>query len=165
MNQVEIMEFVNKNPIFTLATCVDGVPYVRTMMLAFADSRGIIFSTGKEKDVCKQMQANPKVELCFYSAADEKQLRIAARAEEIVRVAQSTKRWPVCLGFATKRLGVGSGLRPSQILRLELTVDGEVVDSEAVGNRRLMRGRVYESNYFHYYFDYLPDPSPGSGER
>ena len=83
MNQAEIMEFVNKNPIFSLATCADGVPYVRTMMVAFADSRGIIFSTGVAKDVCKQMQANPKIELCFYSAGDEKQLRIAGAAEQI----------------------------------------------------------------------------------
>ncbi len=83
MNQVEIMEFINKNPIFALATCIDGVPYVRNMMLAFADSRGIIFSTGKDKDVCKQIQTNPKIEMCFYSHADEKQLRIAATTEEI----------------------------------------------------------------------------------
>jgi len=82
MTQIEIMEFVNKNPVFSLATCVDNVPYVRTMMIAFADSRGIVFTTGREKDVCKQLQANPRIEMCFYSAQDEKQVRIAATAVE-----------------------------------------------------------------------------------
>jgi len=82
MNQVEIMEFINKNPVFSLATCTDNVPHVRTMMVAFADSRGIIFSTGRNKDVCRQIQANPRIEMCFYSPQSEKQLRIAGTAEE-----------------------------------------------------------------------------------
>ncbi len=82
MTQAEIMEFINKNPVFTLATCSDNVPHVRTMMLAFADKRGIIFSTGKEKDVCKQILANPNVEMCFYSPEAEMQLRVAATAAE-----------------------------------------------------------------------------------
>ncbi len=82
MTQVEIMEFINKNPVFALATCADNVPYVRNMMVAFADKRGIIFSTGRDKDVCKQILANPNIEMCFYSPEAEKQLRIAATAEE-----------------------------------------------------------------------------------
>lgn len=59
MTQVEIMEFINKNPVFALATCADNVPHVRNMMVAFADKRGIIFTTGRDKDVCKQVLANP----------------------------------------------------------------------------------------------------------
>ncbi|MBE0534577.1 MAG: pyridoxamine 5'-phosphate oxidase family protein [Phycisphaerae bacterium] len=82
MNQVEIMEFVNKNPAFSLATCADNVPHVRMMAVAFADSRGIIFSTGRDKDVCKQIRANPRIEMCFYCVKDEIQLRIAATAVE-----------------------------------------------------------------------------------
>lgn len=82
MTQVEIMEFINKNPVFALATCADNVPHVRNMMVAFADKRGIIFSTGRDKDVCKQILANPRIEICFYSPETEKQLRIAATAEE-----------------------------------------------------------------------------------
>jgi len=82
MDQVEIMEFINRNPVFSLATSVDNVPYVRMMMVAFADSRGIVFSTGRDKDVCKQIEANPRIEMCFYGAQDERQLRIAATAVE-----------------------------------------------------------------------------------
>ena len=82
MTQAEIMEFINKNPVFTLATCADKVPHVRSMMVAFADKRGIIFSTGRDKDVCKQILANPNIEMCFYSPEAEKQLRIAATAAE-----------------------------------------------------------------------------------
>ncbi len=83
MDQVEIMEFVNKNPLFTLGTCVDNVPHVRIMAVAFADSRGIVFSTGRDKDVCRQLRTNPRIEMCFYSPQDELQLRIAATAVEI----------------------------------------------------------------------------------
>ena len=76
MTQAEIMEFINKNPVFALATTIDNVPHVRNMMVAFADTRGIIFSTGRDKDVCKQIIANPKIELCFFSQEQGKQIRI-----------------------------------------------------------------------------------------
>lgn len=83
MTQAEIMEFINKNPVFALATTIDNVPHVRNMMVAFADSRGLIFTTGKAKDVCKQIVANPKIEMCFYSPEQGKQIRIDATAAEI----------------------------------------------------------------------------------
>ena len=83
MTQTEIMEFINKAPLFALATCADNVPHVRNMVVAFADKRGIIFSTGRDKDVCKQILANPSIEMCFYSPETEMQLRIAAIAEEV----------------------------------------------------------------------------------
>lgn len=79
----EIIEFVKRNPVFALATCAGDVPSVRNMMVAFADDRGIIFSTGRDKDVCRQILANPRVEACFYSAREQKQLRIVAVAGEI----------------------------------------------------------------------------------
>ena len=83
MDQVEIMQFINRNPTFSMATCSDNVPYVRTMTVAFADNRGIVLATGREKDVCRQMQANPRIEMCFYNAQNGVQVRIAGTAAEV----------------------------------------------------------------------------------
>ena len=83
MNKIEILEFINQNPVFALATLDGTRPKVRYMMTAFADDRGIIFCTGKQKDVYKQLTANPVAELCFYSQEGEKQVRVNADVEEL----------------------------------------------------------------------------------
>jgi uncharacterized pyridoxamine 5'-phosphate oxidase family protein len=51
------------------------------MMLYRADENGIIFNTGENKDVHKQLSANPMVELCFYSAEEGRQVRISGTVE------------------------------------------------------------------------------------
>lgn len=50
-------------------------------MLYRADEEGIIFNTGENKDVHRQLAANPKVEMCFYSPQDERQVRIEGTVE------------------------------------------------------------------------------------
>lgn len=59
MTKEEIFEFVTKNPVFSLATIDGGRPRVRMMMLYKADADGIIFCTGRDKAVCRQLQSNP----------------------------------------------------------------------------------------------------------
>jgi uncharacterized pyridoxamine 5'-phosphate oxidase family protein len=76
MTKNEIFEFIRKNPVFALATAEGNVPHVRNMMLYRADTNGIIFVTGRDKNVNKQLTANPRVELCFYNANDGLQVRI-----------------------------------------------------------------------------------------
>lgn len=83
MDKAKILEFINKNPVFVLGTAEKGRPRVRYMMTSIADSRGIIFCTGRRKKVYAQIAANPAVELCYYQQDSETQLRIAASAEEI----------------------------------------------------------------------------------
>lgn len=51
------------------------------MMLYRADENGVIFCTGREKDVNKQLSANPAVELCFYNAEQGRQVRIEGTVE------------------------------------------------------------------------------------
>ena len=76
MTKEEILEFATQNPIFSLATTDNDQPRVRMMMLYRADENGIIFCTGRDKDVNKQLTANPAVELCFYNAEEGRQVRI-----------------------------------------------------------------------------------------
>ncbi len=81
MTKEEILEFATKNPVFSLATIDGNQPRVRSMMLYKADENGIIFCTGRDKAVHKQLQANLAVELCFYSAEQGRQVRIEGTVE------------------------------------------------------------------------------------
>jgi pyridoxamine 5'-phosphate oxidase len=84
MTKEEVFEFITKNPIFSLATTDGDQPHTRMMMICRADENGILFSTGRDKDVNKQLQANPAVEMCFYAAGDEnRQVRIEGTVEMI----------------------------------------------------------------------------------
>jgi uncharacterized pyridoxamine 5'-phosphate oxidase family protein len=44
-----------------------------------ADERGILFNTGKAKDLYRQIEANPDVELCNYDPVSRVQVRITGR--------------------------------------------------------------------------------------
>jgi uncharacterized pyridoxamine 5'-phosphate oxidase family protein len=81
MTKEEVFEFVGKNPVFGLATADDNKPHVRMMMLYRADENGIIFTTGENKDVHRQLSVNPQVEMCFYSAEEQRQVRIGGSVE------------------------------------------------------------------------------------
>jgi len=81
MTKEEILEFVTKNPVCSLATIDGNQPRVRTIMLYKADENGIIFCTGRDKAVHKQLQAKPAAELCFYNAEQGLQVRIEGAVE------------------------------------------------------------------------------------
>ncbi len=81
MTKKEVLEFAAKNPVFGLATTDGDRPRVRMMMLYRADDHGLIFTTGRDKDVNKQLQANPAVEMCFYNADEGRQVRIEGVVE------------------------------------------------------------------------------------
>jgi len=81
MTKEEILEFATKNPVCSLATIDGNQPRVRTIMLYKADENGIIFCTGRDKAMNKQLQANPAAELCFYNAEQGLQVRIEGTVE------------------------------------------------------------------------------------
>jgi len=81
MTKEEILEFATKNPVCSLATIDGNQPRVRTIMLYKADENGIIFCTGRDKAMNKQLQANPATELCFYNADQGLQVRIEGVVE------------------------------------------------------------------------------------
>ena len=82
MQKEQIFEIINKNPVFFLATTEGGEPRVRGMMLYKADGNGIVFHTGPFKDVYRQIEKNPDVQLCFYDAAANVQIRVRGRLEK-----------------------------------------------------------------------------------
>jgi len=83
MTKDEVLEFITRNPVFSLATIDGSRPHVRMIMLYQANKDGIIFSTGRDKDVNKQLQANPAVEMCFYGHEQNRQVRIEGTARMI----------------------------------------------------------------------------------
>ena len=83
MNKSEILEFLNANPVFHLATVEDGRPHVRGMLLYGADKNGILLHTGKMRDLHKQLMKDPHVELSFHNGSSENltQIRISGTVE------------------------------------------------------------------------------------
>jgi pyridoxamine 5'-phosphate oxidase len=81
MNKSQLLEFIGTNPVCHLATVEGDQPKVRGMMMYRADDDGIIFHTGDFKDLYQQLIANPKVEVCFNSTDQRKQVRISGLAE------------------------------------------------------------------------------------
>lgn len=76
MNRQEILEFINTYQTCTLATSEGDKPHVRGMWIYRADSDGIIFHTGTTKDLFRQLQNNPNVELCFSNNDFENSIQI-----------------------------------------------------------------------------------------
>jgi len=83
MNKKEILEMINANPAFHLATVEGDQPHCRGMLLFRADENGIIFHTGTMKDVYRQITANPKAELCFNDYKNGVQVRVAGKLESL----------------------------------------------------------------------------------
>ena len=81
MTKEEILQFLNDNPLFSLATSDGNIPHVRTLRLHKANENGIYFMVGKFKDVYRQLSVNHYVELCFHS--EEQQVRISGQIENL----------------------------------------------------------------------------------
>ena len=83
MNRKEIFEFLNVNPVFHLATIDGDMPRVRGILMYGADEDGIVFHTGKMRDLHKQLTKNSKVEMSFNNGSDEDliQVRVSGAVE------------------------------------------------------------------------------------
>jgi uncharacterized pyridoxamine 5'-phosphate oxidase family protein len=104
----EILDFITKNPTCYIATIDGNQPRVRGLLMYHADEDGILFQTWSNKDIYRQIQQNPNVELCFVSHNGSKQVRIAGKAEfiddqklkeEIVDKRSFIKPWVEEMGY------------------------------------------------------------------
>ncbi len=76
MNKKEIFEFLSANPVFHLGTIDGDSPRVRGMLMYSADENGIVFHTGKMRDLHKQLTKNPKVEMSFNNGSNDNLIQI-----------------------------------------------------------------------------------------
>lgn len=84
MNLEDCIRFANENPVCYIATMDGDQPRVRAFLMFFADESGFYFATLAPKAVSKQLQDNPKIEVCFYNNADlqnAKMMRVTGRIE------------------------------------------------------------------------------------
>jgi pyridoxamine 5'-phosphate oxidase len=75
MDKKEILEFIAANPMSNFATVDDNQARVRGMETFRADENGLIFYTGKIKDVFKQVVKNPNVEVCYFAKGTQVRVR------------------------------------------------------------------------------------------
>jgi len=80
MNKKEIFEFLNTHGVAALATIDGEKPCVRYVWTVKSDEDGILFHTGKHKDLYTQLTANPNVEMCFVNEDKSVQIRVAGTA-------------------------------------------------------------------------------------
>ena len=110
MNKSEIFNFLNANQVFHLATVEGNKPHVRGLLLYKADENGIIFHTGKMKDLHRQLTENPHVEMCFNNGNFENliQIRVSGTVglvedlelkKEIVEKREFLKPWVDQMGY------------------------------------------------------------------
>ncbi|HEY6001075.1 MAG TPA: pyridoxamine 5'-phosphate oxidase family protein [bacterium] len=81
MTREEIFAMIQAHPVFHLGTVEGDQPRVRAMLIYRADHGGIVFHTGKMRDVHRQLQAHPKTELCFEDTERMIQVRVSGEAE------------------------------------------------------------------------------------
>jgi len=76
-------DFANANKTCFLATVEDDQPRVRGLAFWKADASGYYFQIGGMKDMCRQLQKNPKAEACFYGKDEggSRMLRVAGKVE------------------------------------------------------------------------------------
>ena len=77
----DVLDFIKKNPVCTLATVDNEQPRVRAFFTVFLDDDRIYFTTGAPKEVYQQLVRNPRVELCYLTPGLGMMLRIAGTIE------------------------------------------------------------------------------------
>ena len=75
----EVYDFLKKCETYYLATVEGDQPRVRPFGTVDIFEGKLYIQTGKVKDVSKQLQANPKAEICAYDIDSGKWLRITGK--------------------------------------------------------------------------------------
>lgn len=85
MDFQDCIQFARENPVCYAATMDGDQPRVRGLLMWFADENGFYFATFSPKEMVKQLERNPKVEVCFYNNPPElsgaKQMRVTGEVE------------------------------------------------------------------------------------
>jgi uncharacterized pyridoxamine 5'-phosphate oxidase family protein len=114
----EIYAFITANPVCFLATVDGDRPHVRGMMIYRADADGIVFHSGKMKDLHRQLTANPAVEFCFSNGDmnDLLQVRVSGTArlvEDLDLKKEIVEQRPFLKGFVAQ-----AGYEPLSVYRV-----------------------------------------------
>lgn len=87
----EVCDFLKKCGVYFLATADGDQPRVRPFGTATIFDGKLCLQSGRAKNVSKQVQANPKIEICAWDAPSGRWLRVEATAAEDDR--REAKLW------------------------------------------------------------------------
>ena len=122
---------------FALATCSDGQPSVRMLLLKHADENGFVFYTNYESRKGRELFANPHAAMCFHWQPMEIQVRVEGTASPVEGAEADAY-------FASRGRGSQIGAWASQ-------------QSRTIGDEQLLEQRVAE---FERRFEGAPVPRP-----
>jgi len=91
MNLKEYADFANENRSCFLATTEGDQPRVRCLNMWFADETGFYFQAQTVKALCRQLQKNPKIEVCFAAKDFSRIMRVAGEVKFIDDLAMRKK--------------------------------------------------------------------------
>ena len=83
MDFKDCVKFANENKTCYLATTEGDQPRVRALGMWYADETGFYFQSQTVKAMCKQLEKNPKVEVCYCNKDGSKVLRVYGKARFI----------------------------------------------------------------------------------
>jgi pyridoxamine 5'-phosphate oxidase len=81
MDFKDCIKFANENRDCYLATVEGDQPRVRAMGMWYADETGFYFQSQSVKAMYKQLEKNPKVEICFFDKGSFKMMRVYGLAK------------------------------------------------------------------------------------
>lgn len=91
MTRDEVLAFVKAHPVAFMATVDRAKPRVRAMQTALIGPEGLTFCTGVQKDIHQQLAADGSVELAYWDAKTDVQVRVRGMMERVADAAV-TKR-------------------------------------------------------------------------
>ena len=109
---------------FALATCSDGRPSVRMLLLKNADEKGFVFYTNYDSRKGRELLANPRAAMCFHWQPMEIQVRVEGQATPVEGAEADAY-------FASRGRGSQIGAWASQ-------------QSRTIGDEQLLERRVAE---------------------
>ncbi len=120
MNFQDCILFALENPICYISTTDGDQPHVRALQMWFANENGFYFGILKPKKIMKELQKNPKTEICFYNNPQDKQnmkmMRVTGKIE-FLNEQELTKKLANERGFLEGI--IGQPLEPiTQIFRI-----------------------------------------------
>jgi pyridoxamine 5'-phosphate oxidase len=122
---------------FALATCAEGRPSVRMLLLKHVDEEGFVFYTNYESRKGRELLANPNAAMCFHWQPMEIQVRVEGSATPVEGAEADAY-------FASRGRGSQIGAWASQ-------------QSRTIGDEQLLDRRVAE---FERRFEGAPVPRP-----
>ncbi len=124
----QVLNFLRDAGVYYLATADGDQPHVRPIGFVMDWNGKPAFCTGNKKDMCRQLAANPKVEICAYH--DSKAIRICGKAVFVTSPESQAKALEVMPALG-KIYSVGDGI--FEIFCLE---DVKACFSDMLGNKQ-----------------------------